>query len=88
MISMHFKRMFSDWYAFLNHIAFRYLDALSVSNDNLRSYFWDFFDMQVHTIGNNLKTSKKWNTQGSWKWNSCIPQQEDYKGSMLQMLQS
>jgi hypothetical protein len=37
-------------------------------------------------IGNKLKTSKKWKLQGSW--NGTIVLQEDYKGCMLQMLQS
>ncbi len=37
-------------------------------------------------IGNNLKTSKKWKHQGSW--NGTIVLQENYKGCMLQMLQS
>ncbi len=47
--SMHFKKTFGDGYAFLNHIVFNRLDALSVSSNNLRSYFWNVFDMQVHT---------------------------------------
>ncbi len=38
------------------------------------------------SIGNNLKTSKKWKLQGSW--NGTIVLKEDYKGCMLQMLQS
>jgi hypothetical protein len=40
-------------------------------------------------IGNNLKTSKKWKIQGSWNGTIILTnKQEDYKGCMLQMLQS
>ncbi len=40
-------------------------------------------------IGNNLKTSEKWKLQGSWNGTIVLTnKQEDYKGCMLQMLQS
>jgi hypothetical protein len=55
-----------------------------------RCHFWVFYSANwyVHNlfIWNNLKTSKKWKLQGSW--NGTIVLQEDYKGCMLQMLQS
>jgi hypothetical protein len=41
--------------------------------------------MVEKNIGNNLKTSKKWNIQGSWN-GTIVLTNKNHKGCMLQML--
>jgi hypothetical protein len=41
----------------------------------------------IQTIGNNLKTNKKWNIEGSWN-RTIVLTNKNHKGYMLQMLQS
>ncbi len=62
--------------------------ASKTSTRGLYFLILDHFKIEVLHIGNNLKTSKKWNIQFSCNGTIVLTNKEDYKICMFQMLQS